>query len=225
MSEAISFNVETRKGIGTGHARRLRRQDDKVPGVVYGGNKPTVYFSIDYRHIAKAIQAEAFYSQVLELVIQKKKERVVLRELQRHPASDRVLHIDFLRISEDRAINIAVPIHYLNEDKCHGVRLQSGVISKNLTEVEVSCLPKHLPEFIPIDLEHVELGTTIHLSDLELPEGVSIVALTHGAEHDVLVVSVHLPRGGAVEDEEAEEDVAEEDSDEEDESTPDEDET
>lgn len=222
MSEALSFNVEKRTGLGKGHARRLRRQNDKVPGVVYGGDKPTVYFSIDYRHVAKAIQAEAFYSQVLELVIGKKKERVVLRELQRNPASDKVLHIDFLRIREDRAINISVPIHYLNEDRCHGVRLQSGVISKNLTEVEVSCLPKHLPEFIPIDLEHVELGTTIHLSDLELPEGVSIVALSHSAEHDVLVVSVHLPRGGAVEDEE-EEEGTEEDIVEEDEATPDED--
>ena len=222
MSEALSFNVETRTSLGSGRARRLRRQENKVPGVVYGGNKPTVYFSIDYRHVAKAIQAEAFYSQVLELVIQKKKERVVLRELQRHPASDKVLHIDFLRISEDRAINISVPIHYLNEDKCHGVRLQSGVISKNLTEVEVSCLPKHLPEFIPIDLEQVELGTTIHLTDLELPEGVSIVALTHGDEHDVLVASVHLPRGGAMEAEE--EETEEEDIVDEDESTTDEDE-
>ena len=221
MSEALSFNVEKRTGLGKGHARRLRRQNDKVPGVVYGGDKPTVYFSIDYRHVAKAIQAEAFYSQVLELVIGKKKERVVLRELQRNPASDKVLHIDFLRIREDRAINISVPIHFLNEDQCHGVRLQSGVVSKNLTEVEVSCLPKDLPEYIPIDLEHVELGTTIHLSDLELPEGVSIVSLIHRDEHDILVVSVHLPRGGmAVSDEEEEdEDVVEED-----EPTPDEDE-
>lgn len=211
MSDALSFSVETRTGLGTGHARRLRRQDDRVPGVVYGGKKPTVYFSIDYRHIAKALQAEAFYSQVLELVIEKKKERVVLRELQRHPASDKVLHIDFLRISEDRAINISVPFHFLNEDKCHGVRLESGVISKNLTEVEVSCLPKDLPEFIPIDLEHVELGTTIHLSDLELPEGVLFVALAHREEHDVLVVSVHLPRGGLVETEEEEEEPLDED--------------
>ena len=224
MSEALSFKVETRKVLGKGHARRLRRQDDKVPGVVYGGDKPTVYFSIDYRHVAKALQAEAFYSQVLELVIARKKERVVLRELQRHPASDKVLHIDFLRISEDRVINISVPIHFLNEDKCPGVRLQSGVISKNLTEVEVSCLPKHLPEFIPIDLEHVELGTTIHLTDLELPGGVSFVSLTHGDEHDVLVVSVHLPRGGAVEEEEVEEEE-EEDIGEEEEPTPDEDES
>ena len=202
MSEALSFNVETRTDLGSSHARRLRRQDEKVPGVVYGDNKPTVYFSIDYRHVAKAIQAEAFYSQVLELVIDDKKEQVVLRELQRHPASDKVLHIDFLRISEDRAINIAVPFHFLNEDKCYGVRLQSGVISKNLTEVEVSCLPRNLPEYIPIDLEHVEIGTTIHLSDLELPEAVSMISLTHGEEHDVLVVSVHLPRGGAIETEE-----------------------
>lgn len=222
MSEALSFKVETRTGLGTGHARRLRRQDDKVPGVVYGGNKPTVYFSIDYRHVAKAIQAEAFYSQVLQLVIGRKKERVVLRELQRHPASDRVLHMDFLRISEDRAINISVPIHFLNEDKCLGVRLQSGVISKNLTELEVSCLPKDLPEYVPIDLEHVEIGTTIHLSDLELPEAVSFVALTHGDEHDVLVVSVHLPKGGLTVSEEEEE---EEETIEEDEPTPDEDET
>ncbi|MXW06880.1 MAG: 50S ribosomal protein L25, partial [Gammaproteobacteria bacterium] len=104
-------------------------------------------------------------------------------------------------------------------------RLQSGVISKNLTEIEVSCLPIHLPEFIPIDLENVELGTTIHLTDLELPEGVSIVSLTHGDMHDVLVVSVHLPRGGAVEEEEEEETEAEEDIVEEDEPTPDEDES
>ena len=222
MSAALSFKVETRTSLGTGHARRLRRQDDKVPGVVYGGNKPTIYFSIDYRHVAKAIQAEAFYSQVLELVIGRKKESVVLRELQRHPASDKVLHMDFLRISDDRAINISVPIHFLNEDKCLGVRLQSGVISKNLTELEVSCLPRDLPEFVPIDLENVEIGTTIHLSDLELPEGVAFVALTHGDEHDVLVVSVHLPKGGLTvsEDEEEVEEITDDE-----EPTSDEDET
>ena len=200
MSDPITLEAKPRKDLGTTHSRRLRRLEERVPGVIYGDQKPAVHVSVEQRRIAKAEQEEAFYSQILELKVGRKKERVVLRELQRHPATERVLHIDFLRVSDDKELQTSVPIHYLNEQNCVGVKLQGGVISKNLTEVEILCLPKFLPEFISIDLIDREVGTSIHLSDLTLPEGVAIVSLQQGIDHDTLVASVHMPRGLSVED-------------------------
>ncbi|MXX94806.1 MAG: 50S ribosomal protein L25/general stress protein Ctc [Gammaproteobacteria bacterium] len=204
MSDQITLEAKTRPTHGTTNSRRLRRLDDGIPGVVYGDQKPTVHISVEQRRIAKAEQDEAFYSQILELKVGRKKERVVLRELQRHPATERVLHIDFLRVSDDRELQTSVPIHYLNEETCEGVKLQGGVVSKNLTDVEIVCLPKDLPEFISVDLADKVVGTSIHLSDLALPEGVSIVALQHGEDHDTQVASVHMPRGISTETEEEE---------------------
>ena len=190
MSDQITLEAKTRTTPGTTHSRRLRRLDNRIPGVVYGDQKPTVHISV-------------------ELKVGRKKERVLLRELQRHPATERVLHIDFLRVSDDRELQTSVPIHYLNEETCEGVKLQGGVVSKNLTDVEIACLPKDLPEFISVDLADKVVGTSIHLSDLTLPEGVSIVALQHGEDHDTLVASVHMPRGISTEIEEEEVDDTE----------------
>lgn len=204
MSKQISIAVEPRELTGTTNARRLRRLHQKIPGVIYGNQDPSVYFCVEQRHIAKVSQEEAFYSQILELKFGKKKERVVLREIQRHPATEKVLHIDFLRVSDDRELQTTVPVHFLNEELCEGVKLQGGVVAKNLTEIEISCLPKDLPEFIPVDLIDKVVGDSVHLSDLTIPEGVSIVALTQGEEHDTQVVSIHLPKGTVTDEEEEE---------------------
>ena len=222
MADLLNVNVVQRDGVGTANARRTRRLVDQVPGVVYGGSEPPVHFLMEYRRVAKALEQEAFYSQVLNLSLGGKDEKVVLRELQRHPATEKVIHIDFLRVQEDRELHVSVPFHFINEEACVGVKLHGGVIARNLTEIEISCLPKDLPEYFEIDLEPMEVGDAIHLSDLTLPEGVAIVALMHGDDRDDQIVGVHLPRGTAADEEEGEAEMEVEDSEVEEDSAPDE---
>ena len=202
MADLITIDVLKRGDVGSAKARRLRNSDDLVPGVVYGGDQPPVHFSMEYRRVAKALEDEAFYSQILDMTMDGKSEQVVLRELQRHPATERVIHMDFLRVREDRELQVSIPFHFVNEEACVGVKMHGAVISINLTEIEVSCLPRDLPEFIEIDMESLDVGDAVHLSDIELPEGVSFVVLSHGVDRDDQVASVHMPRGMAADDEE-----------------------
>ncbi|MCY3885093.1 MAG: 50S ribosomal protein L25/general stress protein Ctc [Gammaproteobacteria bacterium] len=209
MPDLMTIDASQRDEVGTSTARRIRRQRDQVPGVLYGGGEDPIHFLIDYRHIAKAVEDEAFFSQVLSLSLGDKPVQVVLRELQRHPSNERVVHVDFLRVQEDRELQVSIPFHFLNEEACVGVKLNGGMVSKNLTEVQVSCLPRDLPEFIEIDLEDLDIGDAVHLSDIELPPGVSFVVLTHGDGRDDQIVNVHMPRGMSL-DEELEEEGEEE---------------
>ena len=142
------------------------------------------------------MQEEAFFSQILELSVGDKTQACVLRDVQRHPATDKVQHIDFLRIQEDMPVQLHVPLHYINEDRCVGVKLGGGRVAHNLIEVEVSCLPRDLPEYIEVDVAELDVGASLHLSDLDLPNGVSIVALGLGEDHDIPVVSIAARRGG-----------------------------
>lgn len=206
MLQPIELNAELRKELGTGASRRLRRSNDQLPGIIYGAQAAPQPIVLNMNEVTKAVQQEAFYSQVVNIVVDGRAQQAVVRDLQLHPVSDKVLHIDFLRISADKPINTHVPLHFVNEDKCVGVRRGGGSIAHNLVDVEISCLPKHLPEFIQVDLAALELGHSLHLSDLTLPQGVALVALAHGEDHDIPVVSVQAPRGGqAKDDEEAEE--------------------
>jgi len=204
MAEQIVLRAEFRDDLGKGASRRLRRLDDKVPGVLYGGGVDPVPLSIAYRDLSKAMQEEAFFAQILELSVGDKTQACVLREVQRHPATEKVQHVDFLRIRDDLALQIHVPLHYLNEEACVGVKLGGGRIAHNLIEVEVSCLPRDLPEYIEVDVGELDVGSSIHLSDLEMPEGVTIVALGLGEDRDIPVVSVTTRRGGAIDEEEIE---------------------
>ncbi len=225
MTEQIVIRAEFRDDLGKGASRRLRKLEDKVPGVLYGGGVDPVPVSIVYRELSKAMQEEAFFAQILELSVGDKTQACVLREVQRHPATEKVQHVDFLRIREDLPLQMNVPLHFLNEESCIGVKLGGGRIAHNLIEVEVSCLPRALPEYIEIDVADLDVGSSVHLSDLELPEGVSIVALGLGEDHDIPVVSVTTRRGGILDEDEeaeaettdeaaqAEEDSADEDSD------------
>ena len=197
MSEQIVLQAEFREELGKAASRRLRRLSDKVPGILYGGGVDPVHLSLAHRDLSKAMQEESFFSQILELSVGDKTQACVLRDVQRHPATDRVQHIDFLRIRDDMPVHMHVPLHYTNEDRCVGVKLGGGRIAHNLIEVEVSCLPRDLPEFIEVDVADLEVGASIHLSDLELPDGVSIVALGLGEDHDIPVASVAARRGGA----------------------------
>ena len=203
MAEQCVLEAETRAGVGKSVVRRLRREADKVPGVVYGGGQDTVLLEVEVRLLSKAMEQQAFFSQIIQLQIDGESEQAVLRDLQRHPANERVLHVDFMRIEADKPIQISVPLRFLNEDTCVGVRQSGGNLAHNLIEVEITCLPAALPASIDVDVEDLDLGQTLHLTDLELPEGVVIVALATSDEHDTPVVSVQAPRGGLDEEEEA----------------------
>ena len=196
MTDQIVLRAEFRESLGKGATRRLRRLRDQVPGILYGGGKDPVPLAIPYRELAKAMQDEAFFSHVVDLAVGDRTQACVLRDLQRHPASDRVQHIDFLRIREDLPIHMHVPLHYVNEEQCVGVKLGGGRLARNLIEVEVNCLPRDLPEFIEVDVAALQVGASLHLSDLVLPPNVTIVALGLGADHDTPVVGVTARRGG-----------------------------
>ena len=202
MSDKITLTAELRTDVGKGASRRLRRAGEKVPAIIYGADEQPQTLSLVVNELAKVMQQEAFYSQILDVVVDGKSNQAVVRDLQRNPANGKVQHIDFQRISADRAMNVSVPLHFINEENCVGVKIGGGIISHNLTEVEISCLPADLPEFIEVDMQDVDVGFSVHLSGLALPEGVTIIALTYGEDRDIPVVSVSARRGGADIDEE-----------------------
>lgn len=205
MAEQIVVRAEFRQGIGKGASRRLRRLQGKTPGILYGGGREPVPLAIGYDDLTKAMQEETFYSQILQLEVDGKTQACVLREVQRHPATERVQHLDFLRIQENLPVQLHVPLHFINEEQCVGVKIGGGLLSRNLIEVEVSCLPHNLPEYIEVDVGTLEAGQSLHLSDLVLPPEVTVVALGLGADHDIPVVSVTARRGGAQADEDEDE--------------------
>lgn len=209
MSVDFTLNAEVRDEtqLGKGASRRLRRLG-KVPAVIYGGGEDPVSITFDHDTLMHSLEQEAFYSHILTVDVAGKSQRAILRDLQRHPYKPSVLHMDLLRVREDTAINVHVPLHFLNEDICHGVKMEGGAISHNIVEVEVSCLPKDLPEFIEIDTAELKLNEALHLSDIKVPDGVTIVELSHGEGHDHVVVSVHVKR--AIEEEPVEVEEGEE---------------
>lgn len=198
MSVSFEVNAQPRTGTGTGASRRLRRTG-LVPAIVYGAHQDPEMVSVSHNELLKHLEHEAFYSHVLDLKVGDEVTKVVLKDMQRHPAKPFILHVDFMRVSQDEKLKMVVPIHFVNEDKCKGVKL-GGVASHTITEVEIVCLPKDLPEFIAVDMSEMEIGSIVHLSELVLPEG---VALAHAPDPDEPVVVIHGARGGE-EGEEAE---------------------
>lgn len=203
MSNEFEINAELRTDLGKGSSRRLRRLENKVPAVVYGTDKEPESISVLAKELDKSLMNEAFYSHILTLNIEGKSQQVVLKNLQRHPAKALILHADFLRVDANHKIHMTVPLHFTNEAQSKAVKLQGAVISHQMSNVEVACLPKDLPEFIEVDLADIELGQIVHLSDLKLTDGVEIVALTHGDDHDTAVITVHQPKGVSEDDESA----------------------
>ena len=189
----FEINAEPRADMGKGASRRLRRMG-KVPGILYGARQEAAAIALDHNDISHHLELEAFYSHILTLNIGGEKQKVVLKDLQRHPFKPRIQHIDLQRVSETEKLTMRIPIHFLNEDKCIGVKLGGGVVSHIMTEIEVRCLPADLPEFIGIDLAEIDLGHTIHLKDLTLPDRVESYTLVHGGDPSSPVVSVHLPK-------------------------------
>ncbi len=206
MSQNIEIHAELREDVGKGASRRLRRSNEHVPGIIYGADADPINLTLSTHELTKVMQIEAFFSQILDVIVKGKTQQAVLRDLQRNPANDRVVHVDFMRISADKAIQVSVPFHFIDEDTCIGVREGGGVISHTMTEVEISCLPADLPEYLQVFMAQLELNQLVHLTDIALPQGVTIVAL-QGEPQDAVVASVAIPR---VIEEEVEEVVDEE---------------
>lgn len=202
MSERIQLVVEPRADVGKGASRRLRRQGNLVPGIVYGGAETPENITLKKNELVKAMEQESFFSQIVDLSLNGKSQQAIVRDVQRHPAAPEIMHIDFLRVRADQAVTMNVPLHFANEDECVGVKVGRGTIMKSANEVEVSALPGNLPEFIEIDMLNVDVNEVLHLSDLKMPDGVTLVALTYGEDHDLNVVSVQPPRGGSTADDE-----------------------
>ncbi len=194
----ISFELaaEFRDDQGKGASRRLR-QTGKVPAILYGGGRESRSLSLDHTKLARVMEDERFYSTIISLKVGKDSQAAVLKDVQRHPYKPLVMHADFQRVLEDQAIRMIVPLHFTGESIAPGVKSSGGQVSHIRNEVEVECLPKHLPEFIGVDVSAMELNQVLHLSELKLPEGVQIVELIAG--RDLTVVAIHAPRVEEVE--------------------------
>ena len=191
MASEFELNAEPRTDLGKGASRRLRLNGDLVPAIIYGGKAYPESISIPHKDLMKATENEAFFSHILTINVGGKKESAIIKNLQRHPAKPRIMHADFQRTVRDQALSVDVPLHFVNEEICVGVKTGGGLISHNMTVVKIACLPKDLPEFIEVDVAGVHVGEAIHMSQLNLPEGVTIPELAQGKDHDQVVFSVH----------------------------------
>ncbi|MGX2041974.1 50S ribosomal protein L25/general stress protein Ctc [Methylocaldum sp. MU1018] len=188
MVGSFVFEAVSRANTGKGDARRLRRAG-KVPAVLYGGAADPVGLVLEHNKVVKSLENEAVYSHVLTVKVDGREERAILKGLQRHPSRPVIMHMDFQRVSGAEKIRVHVPLHFINQDIAIGVK-KGGVVTHNLVDVEVACMPDRLPEYIEVDLAQVDVGQSVHLSDLKVPEGVEILALAHGAEHDLPVAAM-----------------------------------
>lgn len=195
MSGEFVFDAESRSEAGKGGARRLRRAS-KVPAVLYGGHNAPQMLQLDHNTVLKSLENEAVYSHILTIRVGGREENAILKALQRHPSRPIIMHIDFQRVSATDKIRVHVPLHFVNEASSIGVK-KGGVVMHGMMEVEVVCLPGQLPEFIEVDLAKVDVGQTVHLSDLSVPAGVQIHALMQGVEHDSPVAVVQKIGAGA----------------------------
>lgn len=189
MQIEISANNRTLQGKGA--SRRLR-VCGKLPGIIYGGKNPAQAIELDHNRLYHKLKLEAFHASILSINLEGKKEQVLLRDLQMHPFKPQVLHIDFQRVDQNKKIHMKVPLHFVNADVSPGVKISGGIVSHVLTELDISCLPKDLPEFIQVDLIELAANNSVHLSDLKMPDGVEIPALTKGGNS--AVATIVIPR-------------------------------
>ena len=194
MSGKFEIDAVSRSDTGKGASRRLRKTG-MVPGIVYGAGKDPAMIAVAHNELVHQLENEAFYSHILTLSVDGNAEKVVLKDLHRHPAKPFILHMDLLRVSESDKIKMHVPLHFKNESKAAGVK-SGGKLTHLINDVEVICLPGDLPEFIEVDVLDLKEGEAIHLSHISLPEGVEIPQLGLGDDHDMAVVSIAAARGG-----------------------------
>jgi len=192
MSQSFEVAARRRSEGGKGASRRLRREG-LVPGIVYGGHQEPEMIALVHNELVRQLEEESFYSSLLQLKIGEDTTRVVLKDLQRHPAKPFILHVDFQRVSMEEKLRMTVPLHFENEATAKGVKA-GGKVSHAVTEIEVTCLPKDLPEYVVVDMAQMEVGDIVHLSEISLPDGVE---LTHALDLDTPVVMIHAGYGGA----------------------------
>lgn len=203
MENLFEVQAELRTDAGKGASRRLRHAG-QVPAIVYGGKDAPVSISLEHNKFLRHLEEDAFYAHILTLVVDGKKNKVVLKDLQRHPASDvRIMHADFLRIDANQAMTMTVQLHFMGEDVAPGVK-EGGAVSHLMTDVEISCMPADLPEYVEVDISALALDASIHLTELVLPKGVTLTALSHSQDeqleegerssYDQAVVNIHTPR-------------------------------
>lgn len=200
MRPDFDLIAELRDDQGKGASRRLRHQG-KVPAILYGGGRPPRALAFDHNKLLQQLDHESFYSSILTIKVNDKTQAAILKDVQRHPAKRHILHVDMQRIVEDEKIRMNVPLHFVGDQAAPGVKLGGGSVSKVMTDVEVSCLPRDLPEYLEVDISQMQLDDMLYLSDIKLPEGVEIIELAHGEEHDQAIVSVHVLRAASFEEE------------------------
>ncbi|HHJ34478.1 MAG TPA: 50S ribosomal protein L25/general stress protein Ctc [Gammaproteobacteria bacterium] len=188
---STELNATLREDQGKGASRRLRHAKS-LPAIVYGGGKDAVSISLLQKDVQHKLPDESFYSQVLALNIDGKAEDVLIRDIQHHPYKMEVMHMDFIRVDAKKVVHVFSQLHFSGEDVSPGIKTEDGVVNHVITEVELECLPKNIPDFISVDLSEMHVGDIIHLSDLKLPEGVEVLALKQGDEHDTAVVGMHV---------------------------------
>jgi len=200
MAEEFDLIAEYRDDQGKGASRRLRREG-KVPAIIYGAGRPPRALSFDHNKVLKQLEHESFYSSILNIQVGDKSQAAIVKDIQRHPAKRQILHMDMQRVVEDQEIRMHVPIHYLNTESAKGVKQGGGSVSQLMNDVEVVCLPRNLPEYFEVDIAELDLDEMLHLSDIKLPEGVEIPELAQGPEHDHAIVSIHVIKSAAAEEE------------------------
>ena len=192
MTDQITLNADLRERTGTNKAREIRNVDGMVPAIVYGDEKETLNIKLKLNELTKASENELFYTQVLLINTEGKEEKVVLKELQRDPAKGKFLHADFQRVSSKTKLKVVIPVNFVNEEECAGVKVDGGVVAKAIREIEIMCLAGNIPESIDVDIENLNLGDSIRLTEISLPEGSEIPGLSD--ETDQMIVSVNAPK-------------------------------
>jgi large subunit ribosomal protein L25 len=195
MAQDFELNVEPRADLGKGASRRLRRLGNMVPAVIYGGGAEPVSITISHKDIHRVCENEAFFAHIVKINMKGGGvDNVIIKDLQRHPAKDRIMHADFLRVRMDQEITVEVPLHFLNEEAALGVKRDGGMVSHVMSSLEIACLPADLPEYIEVDVLELALGDSIHMDEVKLPSGVTIPALGLGEDHNQVVVSINASR-------------------------------
>ena len=200
MSTDFTLHAKGREDTGKGASRRLRRLAGEIPAIVYGGKKDPAMLTLLHKDVAKALENEAFYSHIVTLDIDGSSEDVILKDVQRHPAKKQILHLDFFRVNKTTKLQTKVPLHFINEDSSIGVKTGGGIVAHTMTELDIMCLPKDLPEYIEVDMADIDLCQIVHISDIKLPKGVESVALSHGSDHDLSVATINKPKAAPVDE-------------------------
>ena len=208
MSDSHTIIAEIRDVQGTGASRRLRHAG-KIPAVLYGSGKDPVMVTLNHNRLYHNLEDESFHSSILTVEVEGKKEKAILRDVQMHAYKQLIMHVDLQRVSATEKIHMSVPLHYTGGDEAPGVKIENGIVSHLITELDIICLPDDLPEFLSVDVSELNIGDSIHLSEVTLPEGVESTTLSHGGD-DLAVVTVVTVRASVEEDVEAAEEEGEE---------------